>query len=357
MSNGRYQIRSSWNEEDAYGFDNILEILRKFINPIIIKINAMGKAVIIGELLPLITCNNVSYTALNISIYWKKIILSTAFNWVREQFDDYVRARMMMPSAEGKIEFVWCAGMYEFDSSLIDKIMAPTNYYKYLSDPAVKVKWDQNYKGRAVQLVHRTSDTKFEIADIREHEFQTFYRYICVFVSFINKHTTFKQLMSAAPTTKATKRLKRLQEQDPELYNLKKYNGTQVYARFCQNIRQPLLYTDDEIAAMSVTDRKKLTQYHNFTFNRPAFYSCPNSKYPTMSYIVGHHPHGYCLPCCSKKIIDVGKRAVTNQICEKTHHYTKSNYATQDQPIKHILVYGKSLAPGRLSKLHRIYII
>ena len=73
-------------------------------------------------------------------------------------------------------------------------------------------------------------------------------------------------------------------------YDIKRYNRkAKVYSVLCQSDRQPILYTEEEHKLLP-SSRKKTTKYWNFTYNKPAYYECPNKKYPHLSFKVGKHP-------------------------------------------------------------------
>ncbi len=76
---------------------------------------------------------------------------------------------------------------------------------------------------------------------------------------------------------------------DPMLYNMQSYNNN--YSRICQKKFQPIITTKEN---------KNAVEYHNFTFDRPEYYTCPNKKYSQLGFIHGKHERGFCLPCCRK---------------------------------------------------------
>lgn len=356
-TNGKCYVRTVWNEEDELGFEDIIKIMKKFTDPIITAINSLGRyAFISGNELPLITKSNIRYQGLNICVFWKKVMLESAFKSVRAIWDNYMKAKITAQrnvQQFDKYEFMFRKGMYEFDTGAIERIItasnniALTNHYAHLSNNTIKQKWDQNYDGRIVRMSHRTTDVRFEISDIRENEFDIFYVYI---ISFIH-HANLNIRAQPVQTNKDVKKLRKLREQDPELYNLKKYGSKKVYSIICQNQRQPLIYTPDEIKNMNIADVKKLTQYWNFTLNKPAYYGCPNKKYPHLSFMVNSHPRHYCLPCCNKKpqMGEDSKKTRVNSICMQKHKHQDD---TTDAGIsRHVMNYGKDIDLGRLSKL------
>lgn len=368
--NGKYYIRTVWNEEDELNFDDILRIMKQFTNPIINGINALGKYVfMVGSEIPLISKQNVSYQGLNICIFWKRIMLESTFRAVRSVWDQYMRARITSPrnvQQIDKYEFLFRKGIHQFDISTIERIMTASNnmilmnHYAHLSNNTIKQKWDQNYDGRIVRMSHRTTDVRFEVMDIREVEFQIFYRYILGFIYRAANDPRVKQSLTAVRTYKNVKKLRKLREQDPELFNLKKHGSKKVYSIVCQNKHQPLIYTADELKTMSAADIKKLTQYWNFTLNKPAYYGCPSREYPHLSFIVGVHPKHYCLPCCQKKpkIGEGSKKSRINSICLQKHRYVEDTSTTTARDTgavgttsRHIMAYGKDIDVGRLSRL------
>ena len=355
---GRYFIKTFWNEEEEYQFDDVLKIMKKFIDPIISSINGLGRYVFInGVSLPYISKRNVQYRGLNISIFWKKVMVDSTFKYVKTMWEPYLRARIIGPrnvQQFDKYEFMFRKGIHKFDKNAIEKIvtassnMILTNYYAHLSNSLVKQKWDQNYDGRIVRMSHRTTSVKFEVLDIREAEFMLFYRYIVLFVYRAITDTKINEMINKRPTYANIKKLKKLREEDPELYNLKKHGSTKVYSILCQNQRQPMIYTDDELKGMSEREIKRLTRYWNFTLNRPAFYGCPNPKFPHLSFTVDEHPKHFCLPCCSKESnADESKKRKVAAECLAKHIHPSDSGVTLS---RHIVAYTKDVDLGRLAR-------
>jgi hypothetical protein len=359
--NGRYYIKTIWNEEDELGFDTVLKILKKFTNPILGGINALGKYVFIeGKQIPLLSKTNVYYHSLNTCIFWKKVMLENAFKIVKTLFEPYLRAGITAPrnvQQFDKYEFTFCKGMYDFNRELISNIISAShniilsNYYAHLSNNSIKQKWNQNYEGRVVRMSHRTTDVRFEILGVREHEFTIFYRYIVLFIYRAQNDPKVISALNTSRNYKDVKRLRKLREQDPELYNVKKYGSEKTYSVLCQKSRQPLIYTADEIKEMSQADIKKLTLYWNFTLNKPQYYGCPNRKNPHLTFITNIHPKQYCLPCCGKTSSHVdSKKARMSAICLSKHRYITGE-TFESGPNRHIKSYGKDIDHGRLSKI------
>jgi hypothetical protein len=200
-------------------------------------------------------------------------------------------------------------------------------------------------------MTHRAADVRFMVLDIHEHEFKIFYSYILWFIHTASINPKVKEVSSSARYYDNVRRLRKLREQDPELYNLKKHGSTKTYSVICQNPHQPMIYTKDEVANMSAAEVRRLTQYWNFTLKKPAYYGCPSKEYPNLSYIVGVHPKKYCLPCCKKlpqNTEDSSKLDIYKE-CAQRHVYTGET--SSDPQSRHIMRYGKPLDVGRLSKL------
>jgi len=359
-ANGRYYVKSIWNEEDEYGFEDVLAVTKRFIDPLIQRINQMGKYVLpIDKPLPVITRHNVVYDNMSMGLYWKRIMSSIMFKHVKTLFEEYVYAGIVAirPTQQmGQFELTFRKGMTEFDPGQIERVVSManiemiSNHYTYLSNNTIKQKWDQLYDGRVVRLHHRTTDLKFEIVNVKEREFPIIYRYLAVFIHRAICDERLKSL--ASKPLGDVKKLRKLKEIDPELYNLKKYGSKTLYSIKCQNPNQPVIYTDDEIKQMTAEQRKRLVKYWNFTLKRDAFYGCPNKKYPHLSFKVGIHPKNYCLPCCKKSESSPDSRkAQINNVCLKQHIWVGDEVDADDSLQRHVVTYGKDIEPGRLSKL------
>lgn len=357
--NGRYLIRTMWNEEDELTFEDIVHTIKRFIDPIISRINTMSRYVfIVGTALQVVSKTNINYSGLSISVFWKRVLPDSAFKAVRAMWESYMRARITGPrniQQFDKYEIMFRKGMHKFDTNVIERIVSASsniilnNYYAYLSNNAVKQKWDQNYDGRIMRMSHRTTDICFEVDDIHEAEWKIFWIYI---VSFIYKASRSDVISFKATEQRHFKKLRKLREQDPELFNLKKYGSKRVYSRLCQSQSQPFVYTADELSALPPGQVAKLIKYWNFTMNKPAWYGCPNKKYPHLSFIVGMHPKHYCLPCCNKKprLHESSKKARVNTICLQKHKYIPQ-VSPADAMSRHVINYGKEIGPQRLSKM------
>jgi hypothetical protein len=358
LQNGSCIIRAQWNEEDNMEFASILKQIQKYTSGIITSINNMGRYVFNkGISLEYINKYNIKYKSLSARIIWKKIMPAGTFKIVTGMLNNYVNAGIIsskdIPRVD-KYDFLFRKGMYQFDRTIIDSITCIPNQYMYLTNIQVKQKWDQNYSGHLARIQHRSADVIIEIVDISEDEFSTFYLYMISFIYNVTRSQEFCESINVIKSYKNVKKLKKLNEQDPNLFNLKKYGDKKVvYSRLCQSKQQPVMYTDDEIKKMSTKDIKSLTKYWNFTSNSPVHYGCPSRGYSHLSFLTGVHPKGYCIPCCNKKLHTPGsqREKMYNKCIEEHSHDT-----AREEVSKHIMSYGKYLDIGRLSKLPK-YIV
>ncbi len=365
INSGKYYIKTSWNEEEEYQLSDVLHAMKKYTDGLFNIMNGMGKYIFVtGSNFPLLTESTVKYQSVNVSILWKHVMSINAYRFVKSLWDPYIRAGIMSSHGIAQLDasnFMFHKAMIQFDSSLIYRVTAAAhivsskNQYSRLTNSTLKQKWNQLYGGRIFKMYHRTTDIKFEAVNVREEEFKLIYRYVLMFVSKASCNTKINQI-SVEKTynvgNENVKKLRKLQETDPDLYNLKKYGSNKMYSILCQNPRQPIIYTDDEIDRMSSKEKGKLTKYWNFTLDREAYYGCENSKYPHMSFIVGVHPKNFCLPCCSKKqfTVDESKKMQINKICMQNYEFG-SRDKLKETSSRHVMVYGKSIEPGRISQL------
>ena len=368
QNSGKYLIKTTWNEEDEYQLSDVLREMKKYTDNLFSMLNSMGSYIFVldvtGKGFPYITESTVKYQSVNVSILWKHVMSLNAYRFVKSLWDPYIKAGIMSSHGISQMDstnFIFHKGMIQFDTSLIYRvtvaahIVSSRNQYARLTNSTIKQKWNQLYGGRIFKMYHRTTDIKFESVNVREDEFKLIYRYILMFVSKAMCNPRISQI-NAEKTfqvgNEGIKKLRKLQETDPDLYNLKKFGSNKMYSILCQNPRQPIIYTDDEIERMSNKDKSKLTKYWNFTLDREAYYGCENPKYPHMSFIVGVHPKNYCLPCCSKKqfAVEDSKKMQINKICMENLEFNKGD-KLKEISSRHIMVYGKAVEPGRISQL------
>jgi hypothetical protein len=202
--------------------------------------------------------------------------------------------------------------------------------------------------GVDVKVSLRTTDIRVELMNARSmRETEIVQHYLTWFFDTYGKKDVAKEALSDV----SKMRLKTLREKDPVLYDLKRYDPkAKVYSVLCQSERQPTLYTPDETKLLSKSKRDRLYKFWNFTTQTPAYYDCASAEYPYLSFKVGKHPSGYCLPCCRKSeaASDASLAAKIEEQCFKTYSYTDYEALSASA---HVLSYGKDIALGRVGRL------
>lgn len=374
FDNGKYMVKSTWEENIEINFSSILNIMKQTIDPVISMINNLGHKVFSGNSrLSYIDESNSEFTDLTVNIFWKKTISRTSFEYVKKTFNDDIISGIIKKSDlidtedQGTIYFKFMKGITELDISAIEKVK-PNNYYRYLSDGKFKQRWINIFEnGRDVSVIHRSTDIKIEVQGMKEKEFSIFYQYIISKLYKIDGSVELntKNIKSDDKEYSKHNVLKLLKSRDPEAFDFKKYGSPLVYSRICQKKLQPIPYTDDELQKMPNNMKAKAVEYWNFTTQKPMWYICPNAKYPYMSFIPKQHPKGFCLPCCKKtpayeiegsdckksKNLTTKKGEIYS-ICMKEHVYMESDsIESADNISRYIMNYGKPVEIGRIGRL------
>jgi len=224
------------------------------------------------------------------------------------------------------------------------------------------------FSGRIVRVVHRATDVRVEVVGCAPAEFDAIRATLSALFAILRTNKilhpqTLSQMANAraAVASAKTRRLRKLQETDPELYDLRRYEeNAPVYAVLCQGDRQPRVYTEAERRRLSDSVRRRVVRYWNFTLNGPAFYDCggPGSAYPHLGFRAGVHPLGYCLPCCKKAPPSASGSAASraaHQRCLNVDEEEDSGAPAETDEVsatdRHVLVVGKTIPPGRLGGL------
>jgi len=375
LADGSYEATADWREDDRVGFDTVTTEVSAVVTPTINAINKMGAAAFpIGGELRAGSGTKAAATlgAITVSAFWPHALTAIGFREAKRRFRLYEKAGIVgirgLQQA-GAYTFSFRKGVVAYDSRLASSLRAgdgvsAQNQYSWMTDSAAAARWATIFQGRIVRIHHRATDLRVEIVGADSlGEFELIRRYI---FSFLDKLIVGPNRIrvgdTAEPTRRrednkvptATRRLRRLQERDPNLFDLKKYDqGATVYSVLCQSGRQPHVYSATEVSSLAAKRRGKLVRYWNFTENTPAFYECPDPKYPHLSFRAGQHPMGYCLPCCKKTRPATGSRAaLVNESCLQQRTYDRST--TEDSSMsRHVLTYGKAVSVGRVAEVPR----
>jgi len=361
--NGTYIVKSKWQEDKLYTFDDIKDITSKKINPIITMINKLGTSIIDPNTkLELMTPKNIKISESNMTLIYREQIKTQEFQVIRNILSEYQKAGIVRLSIindnENILEYYFAKGMYEFNIKKIENIMTLDNYYSYLTNPVVNARWIKLFQSSRKTIIHyKHGDIKISIDGIKDEEYTIFYIYMLnIFDMMYQQIKHYKDISSQKASKDITikQNVKTLIHYDPVLYNFKKlYNSPIVYSRLCQRKNQPAIISEEVYNKLSKQEKERITKYWNFTTNSPAYYKCPNSKYPNLQFIIKRHPKDYCIPCCKIKTIDkhkdIAKSAIYNS-CIEHHKYTKEKYNFITD-TRYIMKYGKPIVPGRICSL------
>jgi hypothetical protein len=353
---GRVLFQFQWREEDEIDFATMLALFHKYSARLVSELRETG--VFAATNIEPITDANMRVSSLTVAVRWKHTISTRHFRALREAWGDYIHAGIVIArqTAKDLFSFIFTRGIISIDMQQLEQRLAAaniteTNHYAYMSINAMRQKWTQNFAGRIVSVTHRATDVRFDVQDIYENEYETFERYLSAFLArFDRENHIGEPIADGAPDRR---RLRRLQEIDPVLYNLKKYGAPRVYSTRCQREKQPVLYSEQEMRANP--NAKGIVKYWNFTMQKPAHYACPDAKYPFLNFIVGVHPKGYCLPCCGKlRPTTDSKHARIEKVCLGEHTYSARKLI--EPSVGYIMSFGKDLPEGRLSHLPAGYL-
>jgi hypothetical protein len=356
LHNGTYHVKINFRDDLYVDFNKLYAIVEKYTNPLITIINSYGKWIMDSNLQP-VTKSLTKINDLTMSIYWRpENFNSNIIKLVNKEFKLLVESNII--SYRQNSEYFFNKSMYRFNHRLIEEIIRTIpNYYSRYYDTKIKSKWDNLFtKNRLLRIYNRYSDIKFEINNVKDEEKDLVWNIMVKFIYHINnllKNTklisdkTLKQLDQKINPLDVSKKLKKLKELDPELYEFKKtYQSKEVLSKKCQKPLQPIMFTDEEYKALD--DKKSIEVYHNFTTNKPAYYKCPNPDFPYIQYIVGVHPKGYCIPCCKKTIPKETnpKKFMVQKTCKDSHVFIEE--ATEEKKTKYVNHWGKDINSGKL---------
>jgi hypothetical protein len=372
FANGRYNVKNAWGEEIQMEFRDLMEMIQQHINPVIEYINSLQRGIFENaERLPLVTPHGSEFSNLSLSLFWPATSTAAQFTNLKSIFQSHIEAGLVRsvivtgnarPQADGQsYQYGFIKGITEYDLSELEPGLGLTNFYEYFTSAKFKQRWSQLFaQGRFFAVTHRTTDVKVEIDDIRNSEFLYFYQYITAVLYDWGQHRTegesrAAKLRALVGDHRRTNLLRTLKSRDPELYSFKRFGSDVVYSRICQKRSQPVPYDESEFNNLSAAERARAVKYWNFTTSSPMWYSCPDPKFPHLKFLVGHHPRGYCLPCC-KKTGAIGdtedrqsKRDHVYNICLQQHVYTDEN--SLGSSSRYIMNYGKPIDVGRIGGL------
>jgi hypothetical protein len=364
---GYIEAVGDWKEDDRKDFISTSKELIGAVYPVINSVNIMGPAALpTGGILKADKCTLGDIT---VTAFWPHGFTEFQFKELKTRLRKLEAADFITIHGVqqiGTYSFYFKRGIVDYmetssnDEDEIQSLISNNKYAKFFNDQA-NYRWGMLYAGRQIRITHRTTDIKIDFIGIDNmDEFETVKRYVFSFLDSLlkgaDKIKSDKQVIHRTTPVEANQRLKRLQEKDPELFDLKKHDAeATVYSVLCQSNRQPNIYDDMDIKTMSAKDKARLVKYWNFTTKTPAYYSCPDAHFPHISFRPGQHPLGYCLPCCKKMAsVENSKAKKTDDACIKNPMAATAaaNEALKDDSAssRHVLAYGKEMTVGRISE-------
>jgi hypothetical protein len=378
-ADGSYEVAADWPEHDRVGLEAVFTETQRVAAPVLEAVNMMGAAAFpIGGRLESTDKAPRAYASLGAvtaSASWPHALTAAAFRDMKAAFREYERAGIVgirgLQQA-GAYAFFFRRGVTAHDPRTADRAVRGTtravagtvNQYAWLTDASVAARWATAFQGRTVRIHHRATDLRVEVLGADSlAEFELIQRYVFAFLDGFWQSRSAKERSrekEVEPTVMKVEhhshRLKRLQERDPVLFDLKRYDpdATQ-YSVLCQSKRQPHVYNEAEARELGVQKRAKLIRYWNFTDGAPAFYGCPDPRYAHLSFRAGLHPLGFCLPCCKKARAPPGSRAaLANLGCIRKHAWAPT--AEEEAELgssRHVFSYGKAIPEGRVAEVAR----
>jgi hypothetical protein len=310
---------------------------------------------------------------------WTHALTSEGFRALREETRrleaaGFARARPGQQPAS--IALDWYQGVSDYPPEALGRVFSHSRAagrdLSNLYETGLETVFARAYPGRVVRLLHRATDVRVEVAGATPREFAAIRATLDAFLAGLRARRllhpqTLSQMNPASATRyRATaRRLRKLQETDPELFDLRRYReNAPVYAVLCQGDRQPAVYTEAERRRLNDRVRRRLVRYWNFTLDGPAYYDCggSGSSYPHLGFRAGVHPLGYCLPCCKKAPPETAGSASQQAAHRRCMAAATEGADVEEEEMgrdlsevsaadRHVLVFGRTIPPGRLGTL------
>lgn len=348
--NGNYLVQTRFREEETMEFEQIRLKVESTINPIIHRINTEYNSALVGnQTFTPINRHNVKFTEVQVLLSLKKTMSQPEFRVLNVVLAEFVQAEVLalFKSEGNRYLYKYRMASSPINVDRVERNLSVDNFYSLLNDPNLEDLFNRFFLTKNFKVELRSSDVRFEVEGLQDSQFDLVYRYVMA------ANQILEERLKTHPVPKAKRKgnVKSFRQQDPALYDFRDdasaHSGS-IYSKLCQKPFQPILFEEEEEAKAAAIPT---TKYWNFTQKKPAYYGCPNPKYPNLSFIVNKHPKGYCIPCCKKTDFDkkqVSSRKLIYQSCIQEHSYTTTK---QVMDIKYVMGYGKQVVPGRISGL------
>lgn len=345
-SSGYYETQCSWFEEDKINFGGAISYINEIIKPSIDYINSLDKFIFpLGGSLSI--CNTLTNITAIRSIPYN--MDSTEFTDLKKQLHrmdkmGLLSIKNLQTSNTINLHFKRSV-FYDLDNSVMKlSQISGNNKYSWMFSESANERWKSLFPGRNMKITKRATDLSVEVKDvIDEDEYDRIMLYITYAIE--KSKNLHKKISKMNNTTK----LKKLQDIDPALFDLRRYDSKSVvYSMLCQSDRQPVIYTSDEYSLLPSKLKNSLTEYKNYTTSGKSYYGCDSKTYPYLTLSPKNHPMGYCLPCCNKRKLVEG-----SNLFKKTNNCIigSDKYLLSEVNARHVLSYGKPLTGDRIGEL------
>jgi hypothetical protein len=326
---GDISFKTYWPEIAEMELDDIMNNISERIHPAIAEIN---RNIMYYGTTKLPAAPDLSPLTMDIVLIWSRELSARDFRVIREQFREYIE----------------------------------TGFAEYISSVIFEVKWMRSMQTPCtIRFVHKTTHIRIEISNIYLNDYNLLLPFIYVYLN--SAHAEVKRQNRAHAESKSAsaangdddfgerelKRIKKLRENDSILYdNLK---PGMIYSKKCQGIRQPNYITEHEYKLLGREDRANIITYWNFTYDKPAHYTCQNDsrgKPLTFSFLTNIHESDYCVPCCKQKpIAPKSKQSRRDEICTATRSCPPNVAARSPSKSAYVIVTNRELPQDRIGAL------
>jgi hypothetical protein len=289
------------DNENKINFKNVYTLVYNSVNSLLKRISLNQE----------LTKDNMTIKKLDVILIPNKYIDSQLYKELERKMQDYAKINLLKIKEIVPNKYMFLniqKGITNYNIlNLERKYKNIRNYYsRYLND-ADLAKWLHLYSGRKVIITKRITDIQINIVNTDENDYIKCSEILAVALDTLStldysKSNTVNNTMNKNIGENINeKKIRKLREVDPNLFDLSKYGDTPLYSVLCQEKKQPKIYLKNEIKNMSKRAKDKLTKLQNFTTGDDVYYECPTKEYPYFGFIKGKHPLGYLLPRCGKK--------------------------------------------------------
>ena len=305
---GYVSIYASTRNDIILTKEDFIKYIALDVNKILEKINNLGSSVFYtSQNLQLVDTNNKYYSLSQTSL---GIMFNTQYNY--EHFinliDSLLSTSMFRYAKNDKSKngyyYILKHNITSYSDNMIKYInKESSNQFEYLTDERKKNNMQIVFDSKKIYIQHVRNFLSIDLLNLSKEESNFYVEFVTRFVEFNSAKLNITDSISD-----------KLKLTDPILFN---YSEGVRYPRVCQKKLQPVITTKND---------KKAVKYKNWTYDRDEYYKCPDKIYNYLGMIVGHHPEGYCLPCCRKKPSDTNiiKQCIANnhqesQITDRTY--------------------------------------